>query len=600
MNILSIENLEKTVDSTPLFTNATMGLEEGEKVGIVGHNGSGKSTFLKVLAGRLHADNGTVSMKNGSTAMLLEQSVVWTEGSTVLDFLYEADSPKTRLLRDYSMNHDEKSLARIESEGLWNLEVDYRAWLGKFGFERDTDALMDSLSGGERKKAALARLFAIRPSIMLLDEPTNHLDIRTVEILESELAQTSASVILVTHDRYILNSVCTTIWELDRGRFYTHPGNFEAYLERRAERLTMMQKEQDRLASILRRELVWLQRGPQARTGKDKNRKDRIEAMLSSVHNVQDVRQTSFSSLTRRLGKKILELDDVSACYGERSLFSHFTYSFKKGDRIGVVGDNGSGKSTLLDIIAGVREPDCGLVERGVNTFISYYDQTSRDLKEDKSALEYIQDIAQRLVFCSQEISAERLLELFGFSREKMRVAISAFSGGEKRRLYLVSKLASNPNFLLLDEPTNDLDMATMENLEEYLSSFEGCCVVVSHDRAFLNCTCSSLFALEDGKVLNIPTTYSQWSQEKKRKPQEEKRQDTRPKREKKGLSFKEQKELEALEVEIESLEEEKAALEESFATVDNTLQERNARYKEVTRLVEEKTERYFELAERA
>ena len=615
MNVLSIQNIAKTVDDKPLFSEVTLGLDAGEKVGIVGRNGAGKTTFLKVLRGLVHQDEGTIAMAGGSNMVTLEQNVTYSPSATIRNFLYEADHPSTRLLCEYHEaleSGDERLSQRLQAEidrlDLWNLENDFKTYLTKFGMKYDINHEMKTLSGGELKKVAIARMFTLRPTIMLLDEPTNHLDIRTIELLEKDLQNTSAAVIIVTHDRYILNSVCTTIWELDGGRLYRHPGNYEAYIERRAERIQMLQKEQDRLASILRRELVWLARGPQARTGKDKNRKERIETMLSQVRNVQDARQTSFSSLERRLGKKILDLKHVSRSFDGRTLFEDFSYSFKKGDRIGVVADNGMGKSTLLDIVAGVIEPDSGMIDRGVNTHIAYYDQLGRTLPMDKSALDFLEDISSRVLFCGGEISAERLLELFGFSRAKMRTQMSVYSGGERRRVYLISRLMENPNFLILDEPTNDLDIPTMENLEEYIASFPGCCLIVSHDRAFLNCTCTSLFVIQDGKVLDFPTTYTQWKEGANARPRDQATPKTdtvqRPRREQKGLTFKEQMEFETMEAEIEEMEQEKARLEAGFTdigeTEDGTLVQRTRRYEELVRLIDEKTERYFVLAEKA
>ena len=615
MNVLSIQNIAKTVDDRPLFSEVTLGLDAGEKVGIVGRNGAGKTTFLKVLRGLVHQDEGTIAMAGGSNMVTLEQNVTYSPSATIRNFLYEADHPSTRLLCEYHEaleSGDERLSQRLQAEidrlDLWNLENDFKTYLTRFGMKYDLNHEMKTLSGGELKKVAIARMFTLRPTIMLLDEPTNHLDIRTIKLLEKDLQNTSAAVIIVTHDRYILNSVCTTIWELDGGRFYRHPGNYEAYLERRAERIQMLQKEQDRLASILRRELIWLARGPQARTGKDKNRKERIETMLSQVKNVQDARQTSFSSLERRLGKKILDLKHVSRSFDGRTLFEDFSYSFKKGDRIGVVADNGMGKSTLLDIVAGVIEPDSGMIDRGVNTHIAYYDQLGRTLPMDKSALDFLEDISSRVLFCGGEISAERLLELFGFSRAKMRTLMSVYSGGERRRVYLISRLMENPNFLILDEPTNDLDIPTMENLEEYIASFPGCCLIVSHDRAFLNCTCTSLFVIQDGKVLDIPTTYAQWKEGADARPRDQATPKTdtvqRPRREQKGLTFKEHREFETMEAEIEEMEQEKVRLEAGFTdigeTEDGTLAQRTRRYEELVRLIDEKTERYFVLAEKA
>lgn len=614
MNVLSVENLSKTVDDKPLFENVTLGLEEGEKAGIVGVNGAGKTSFIHTLTGLLHPDEGRISISSSAFMETLEQNVTSQEDATIGSFLYESGCWKIRLLNDYNAAVErgdvrtyQHLMGEIEKHDLWNIGNDYKARLTQFGLRLPLETPMNALSGGERKKAAIARLFALRPGIMLLDEPTNHLDIKTIELLESELRNSSAAVIIVTHDRYILNSVCTTIWELDRGTFYRHPGNYEAYLERRAERISMMQKEQDRLASILRRELVWLERGPQARTGKDKNRKERIENMLASVRNVQDAEQTGFSSLDRRLGKTILEIDNISKSYDGRCLFRNFSYSFKKGDKIGIVGDNGCGKSTFLDIIAGLEAPDEGKTVKGVNTYFAYYDQLSRTLDTKKSAIEFIEELGSRINFAGTEMSAQQLLELFGFSREKSRTSLSVFSGGEKRRIYLISKIVQNPNFLILDEPTNDLDIKTMENLEEYISAFSGCTLIVSHDRAFLNCTCTSLFVFDNSRILNIPTTYSQWKKNND-PPQtqvrsEAKKAEEKPRREKKGLSFKEQKEFDSLEEEITRLEEYKGKLEASFSTVqtteDGTLQERNEKYNRLCEEIEEKTQRYFFLAEK-
>lgn len=612
MNVLSIENLAKTVNDEPLFTEVTLGLEKGEKCGIVGRNGAGKTTFLKLLSGKLQPDEGRISYMKDADIITLEQTITFDEDTTVGTFLHQAGSRKLALLDEYQQalsDGDEKKYTRllplIENSGIWDAQVRYEALLTDMHFSHGQETMMSTLSGGEQKKAAIARALALEPDILLLDEPTNHLDIRTIEYLENYLIQSTLSVIIVTHDRYILNSVCTSIWELDRRHFYRHPGSYEAYIERRAQRIDMEQKEQDRIASILRRELVWLARGPQARTGKDKNRKERIENMLSAQHNVQDVKQTQFSSLERRLGKKILDIDDIGFSYGSRTLFRHFSYLFKKGDRIGVAGDNGSGKSTLLDILTGTLAPGEGSIDIGVNTCFGYYDQLGRNLDTSKTALEYIEEIGAFIRTAEGDVSASRFLEMFGFPSTRQRTPVSVFSGGERRRLYLLSKLAINPNFLVLDEPTNDLDIPTMENLEEYISSFGGCTLIVSHDRAFLDCTCDYLFIIEDGKITLFTGHYSEWKSQRnsesirtEEKPKTEKKNT----REKKGLSFREQKEFESLSSEIEELEKLIARLEESFtsaeATADGTLAERSAKYEKAKAELEEKSERWFTLAE--
>ena len=609
MNILSIENISKTVNDEPLFENVTLGVEEGEKIGIVGKNGEGKSTFLKVIMGILPPDEGKISKNNETDIVMLEQNISFSDETTIESFLLDSDSRKIKLLKQYELAlkaNDNKTYERLlpllEKDDIWSLEVNYKAHLSKLNVNAQYDRRLKTLSGGELKKVALARVLALNPRLLILDEPTNHLDIKTIEYLEEQLNSLAISVIVVTHDRYLLNDVCTTIWELDRKKIHRHPGSYEAYLERRAERIMMEQKEQDRLATILRRELKWLARGPQARTGKDKNRKERIENMLSSVHNVQDIKQNQFSSLERRLGKKILECDNISF----KDLFSSFSYQFKKGDKIGVVGDNGTGKSTLLDILTGHKEPTTGVVDIGVNTVFGYYDQLSRDLNTKKSALEFINDIAERIFTGEGEMSSSQFLEYFGFPPTRQRTEVSVFSGGEKRRLYLISKLALNPNFLVLDEPTNDLDIKTMENLEQYISSFTGCCLIVSHDRAFLDCTCDYLFVIENNKITLFAGSYTQYREkikervEEKIKPVQE---NIKIKREKKGLTWKEGKEKEELEKKMDSLNELIAKLEESFSDIQanslGSLQERSKKYDEAKAELEKSEERYLELLEK-
>lgn len=624
MNILSVENLEKTVNDEPLFTNLTFGLEKGEKVGIVGKNGCGKSTLLKLLYGILPPDEGNISIKNGLVISYLSQNIEFEDDTTVKDYFHLASSPLLDIIHQYDKaleDGDTKLYTalyeRIETEDLWGMERKYFAYIEDFETGCKEDDLVKYLSGGQQKKIAIARTLALRGDLILLDEPTNHLDIKTIEKLEEILKTPELSAIIVTHDRHILNTACSTIFELDRASFYRHPGNFSSYLERRAERIAFAQKEQDRLKTILRRELEWLKRGPQARTGKDKNRKDRIYDMLDSQHNVQDIKQRDFQSVTRRLGKKILEIENISKSFDDQLLFEDFSFSFVKGMKIGLVGDNGTGKSTLLDIFTGRTEPDTGSVDIGVNTHYGYYDQKGRDLKLEKTVLEYITDIGEKIDLGNGEIvSAARFLEIFGFPARMHPTPIYTLSGGERRRLYLISRLVQNPNFLLLDEPTNDLDIATMENLEEYIASFAGCAVICSHDRTFLDITTDMLFILEDGKITLYPGHYSEWKEERDEKAKEEERlQKERekavvqeaPKREntkKKGLSYKETREKEALEKEIEDLETEKAEIEASFSTIPandyETLQKNTDRYNEIEKRLEEASDRWLELEEKA
>ncbi|MGN1164423.1 MAG: ABC-F family ATP-binding cassette domain-containing protein [Candidatus Ornithospirochaeta sp.] len=620
MNILSIENLEKTLKDEPLFQEVTLGLEAGEKVGIVGKNGCGKSTFLRTIKGDIVPDEGKISLRSGTNLVMLDQNVTYPEGTTVSDYFYLAPDRNIAVLKAYQKaleEGNEKEYSRlgekIEKENLWDMERSFFASITDMGEDFLPEAKMEDLSGGEQKKVAIARALALRPDLLLLDEPTNHLDIRSVEYIESWIKNTSVSVIIVTHDRHILNECCSTIWELDRKHFYRHPGSFSAYLERKEERIVMNEKEQQRLQTILRRELKWLMRGPQARTGKDKNRKDRIEEMQSSLHSVRDEKMQEFSSLERRLGKKILEIENVGMRYGGRTLFSDFSFSFTKGMKIGLIGDNGSGKSTLLDIMDGKTEPTEGRVDKGVNTVFGYYDQLGRNLESKKTVLEYANDLGERVSYAKgEDVTTARFLEIFGFPASMHRTPIGLLSGGERRRLYLITRLVSNPNFLLLDEPTNDLDIETMENLEEYISSFPGCAVISSHDRTFLDCTVDMLFVVGEGKVTLFPGNYTEWKEETDRRKEEEKteeektsvqKNDRKP-REKKGLSYKENKEKKALEEEISQMEELIKALEDSFSTPDTTplgtLQERSIKYEETKKALDQKTERWLELEEKA
>lgn len=613
MNILSIENLSKTLNDEPLFEEATLGLDEGEKAGIVGKNGSGKSTFLKTIAGIIVPDEGKVSMKNGTNFFYLPQDISFPDDATIMDFFYDSDNRIIKKLGAYRKALEEgsdtqKLFEEIEKENLWEAERRFEGYLGKLGMTEPLTKHMAELSGGEQKKTAIARALSVSPDLLLLDEPTNHLDIPSIEFLETWISESGAAVIIVTHDRHILNQCCSTIWELDRKHFYRHPGSFSAYLERREERIRMNEKEQERLETILRRERKWLLRGPKARTGKDKNRKDRIDEMEDSLHSVRDPKQREFTSGMRRMGKKVLEVEGIAKEYDGKMLFSDFTFSFQKGQRIGLVGRNGSGKSTLLDILTGRTDPDNGSVDKGVNTHFGYYDQLGRDLQSSKTVLEYAEDIGKTIRLSEkEEMSASAFLERFGFPPRMQRTPIGLLSGGERRRLYLITRLLSNPNFLILDEPTNDLDIETIENLEDYISSFSGTVVITSHDRTFLDITTEMLLVIRDGKITLFPGNYTEWKEaedtERKKEEPQIKQKAERPQRERKGLTYKEKKELEEIEARIAETEALIAKLEESFSTVYSTefgtIAERTKLYNEKKEELDKITERWMELEEK-
>ena len=609
MNAISVYNISKTIKDDFLFSNVSFGLDVGERLGIVGKNGAGKSTFLKIIARTLEPDTGKITINNNCRVAYLEQDIHFEKDCTLESFLLTGNDPHVKLLRDFQDGHHE-TFEEIENLGLWNMEDHYKSYLGELGVKEPLDKLMSQLSGGTQKKAAIARILAIEPNILLLDEPTNHLDIPAIEWLESKLTTGAFTLLLVTHDRYFLDKICTKTMELDDKKAFFYEGGYTSFTEHKAERLNALQKEQDRLATILRRELEWLHRGPQARTGKDSGRKQRIEEMKSLQRRPEE-EQRDFSSITRRLGKKILELKNVSAKRGDKTLIQNLTLEFVKGMRIGVIGPNGSGKTTLLDLITGHLEACSGEVDTGVNTAFGYYDQKSAKLPLNKTMLEYISEIGENIQISQGfSVSAARFLELFGFPSSFHRLPISVLSGGEKRRLYLLATLVGNPNFLVLDEPTNDLDIDTLCRLEQYITDFQGCVLAVSHDRAFLDKICSELIIMPGAtRFEGNYTDYKAYETEQENQVKQAKIEtnkvakapQTMSHSKKKGLNFNQKKEFEAISAKIEELEDLKAELEEFFSSGKADSQGEKAKeYSKTTAQLQELYARWEELAELA
>ena len=582
MNALSVYNVSKSVKDENLFSNVSFGLDAGEHIGIIGKNGTGKTTFLKLIVGQLEPDEGSITKNNSCRLAFLEQDVRFPEGCSLSGFLRLSDDEHVKLLVRYE-NGEHDLLDKITELGAWDIEDRYKRYLSELGVSASADTPMAILSGGMQKKAAIARILAIEPNILLLDEPTNHLDIPAIEWLESHLNSAQLfTVILVTHDRYFLDRICSRIMEIDRHKAYFYEGGYTQFLEGRQQRINALQKEQDRLATILRRELEWLHRGPQARTGKDSGRKQRIEQMLGEQTRAEE-ESRAFSSISRRMGKKILKLTDVSVRRGDRQILLGFNLEFIKGQRFGVIGENGSGKSTLLEILTGNLVPDSGEVDTGVNTVFGYYDQMSMHLPLDKSPLEYLSEIGEQIVLSSDYVvTPARFLELFGFPSSFHRLPIRVLSGGERRRLYLLSTLVKNPNFLVLDEPTNDLDIDTLRRLEQYILDFNGCVISVSHDRAFLDRTCTELIVMPQAvrfegnysdyhaQQLAVKNSGSKVEEDRKSYKVEQKsgnQSSSQSGKQKKGLSFKEQCEFEVLMKTIEELETEKSELEDFFSS---------------------------------
>ncbi|MFW5485308.1 MAG: ABC-F family ATP-binding cassette domain-containing protein [Spirochaetaceae bacterium JB067] len=616
MVIVSVEDLEKTVKDAPLFTKLSFGIDSGMRIGLIGSNGCGKSTLLKILYGLTGADEGTVSYRKDAYIAYLPQRIEFDENESVEDFLYRGDHPHIRTLTRYRSLLSQKDSGKlrvqlselqheIELSDGWNIVNRYESLLSEMAGPSLTDS-MGQLSGGMVKKVAIARTFATDCDLVLLDEITNHLDIPTIKWVQQYLIANQVTTMIVTHDRYFLEEVCQMIFELDQRNLYTYPGSYTTYLERKEERYRAQQSQQERIKNILRTELKWLQRGARARTTKAAGRIERIEQLKDLVVAPQKSRR-EFSSVSSRTSKKIIDLDSITKTYDGHTVFSEFTHSFLKGEKIGLIGPNGSGKSTFMNIIAGRVDLDSGSISYGAHTRIAYYDQLDALIDFSMTVLEFIRDIAENItVEKGLTVSASRFLEMFGFPSSQHRQSISLLSGGERRRLYLVSILARNPNFLLLDEPTNDLDIETIGQTENFISDFDGCVLIASHDRAFLDACVDTLFVFgEQGSIEKFPGTYSDWEEKKEQitlRPKNVKKRENRTVQRKEGLTFKEKKELESITDVIESLESEIAQLEQSFAdplTDPSDLKERTMRYQECQQELETTLDRWTYLEEK-
>jgi ABC transport system ATP-binding/permease protein len=592
MVLLSLDNVSKTLKDEPLFREVTLGIESGEKIGFVGRNGCGKSTFLRVLRGELEPDTGSVSRRRDLAIASVEQRPLFDAGASMEDYLRAC--PDRRI--------------RPETEDGAAVADSFRSFCRELELP-DVSTPMASLSGGMLRKVSLARCLAQRADLATLDEPTNHLDIGTILWLEALLKGAAFGFVLVTHDRYFLDAVCTSVMEIEEARLYKYPGNYTEYLDRKAERMAVQANAERRRLAVLKTELVWLKRGPRARAGKDKSRKDRIRELLEAGRR-PEAGLAQFSSTGRRLGGKVLELKGVAKSYGGRPVVLPFSHAFQRGERVGVVGPNGSGKTTLLRMIAGETEPDQGSIDRGVNTAFAHMDQTGGRMDPRQSVLSYVQELAERIrIADDSSLTAEQYLERFLFPRDAQSLALGRLSGGELRRLHLARLLATAPNFLLFDEPTNDFDLDTIRLLEDYLADFPGCLLLVSHDRALLDRMTDSLFVF-DGRggirrLAGDTSDYRDLLQEEREEEAAASKPDRQPARasRKPALSFKEKKELESLLPEIEALEKERGELEAGFqlpVTDALDLDRRHRRYEEVLGLIGDRTARWEELAAKA
>ena len=611
MNLLSINNLAKIGREKPLFTGVTFGLDEGDKAALIGRNGTGKSTLLNTIAGVLPADDGTVTINKAAGVSYLPQNPPYNKDDTIREHIFRSDSPKLRVIRDYedacaamegnagSQRSFDELTRKMEQGDLWNYESQVRSILSTLGIQ-DLGRRMGELSGGMIKKVALAQVLVEDTKLLLLDEPTNHLDITTISWLQEYLAQTRRAVLMVTHDRYFLDAVCGRIYELARGSVRLYTGNYSTYLEKKQSEAEIEANTERRIESVLRAEREWLMRGPCARGTKAKARIQHDMALINREKFSAD-KGFSFEVAGRRLGGKILELHSVTKRFpkgfagaeqrAEAPVLKDFSYTFSKGEKIGVFGDNGTGKSTLLNIITGAVQPDSGSVVVGLNTSIAYYQQNPVFKDTDMTVLEYVKEAAEVMQMNDGTVlSAALFLEQFGFEGKIQHSPVSTLSGGERKRLFLVRLLLSNPNFLILDEPTNDFDIFTMNILEQFLAGFKGCLLIVSHDRYFMDKIADSLFILEDdGSVSGYVGKCSEYldyrrqlraEQEAAASAEKTARRQAAPAvqaaapsgtAKPRRRSFKEQKEFESLEAEIAELEARKPQLEEAMADSDYT-----------------------------
>lgn len=621
MVLLSANNLEKTLKDEPLFSNVTFAIEKGQRIGLIGKNGSGKSTLLKILNSSMEADEGSISYNKELLFSSLPQRIEFDEHMRVKEFLYTSIHPHITLLNQYNsflkekgkeINHQEliRLQHEIEEVDAWHITNRYESFLSELGGP-PLDAIMGTLSGGMVKKVAISRLFAAKNDLIFLDEVTNHLDIPTIMWIEQYLINNSIAAMIVTHDRYFLENVCDSIFELDGASLYTYPGSYSTYLIRREERYASQKAEQEKIKSILKVELKWLERGPRARATKDSGRIDRIAKLTESLV-TEEAPRKEFTSFTQKTSKQILDIEQLAKSFDGKKVINNFSHSFLPQERVGLVGPNGSGKSTLLDLIAFQITRDEGVITKGFHTHIGYYDQVDALIDFSSTVIDFITEIAP-LIYIEKgvSVSAAKFLELFGFPVSLHRQPISLLSGGERRRLYLISILAKGPNFLLLDEPTNDLDIDTIGQLEEFLSTFEGCVLIASHDRAFLDATANTLFVFEEGEeIKKVPLSYSEWEEKgkeereskKEREIKEVSNENNRQKRERKGLTFKEKRELETITDTISILEERITTLENSFAdplSDPTTLKKRTSEYNESQERLEELLHRWEYLEEK-
>jgi ATP-binding cassette subfamily F protein uup len=622
MNLITLENIYKSFSEKPLLTNLKLTITSEDKIGIIGVNGAGKSTLLKIIAGVEQEDSGTITNMNGLNISYLPQHIEFDPEDRVIDHVFNGSGEIMEVLREYEhvleqlKNNSESSklqqqlfklTSKIDALGGWQIESEAKALLTKLGIT-DFDAKMGNLSGGQRKRVGLCNVLVTPCDLLILDEPTNHMDNEIIDYMEELLQKRKGGVIMITHDRYFLDRITNRIFELDRGELYSYQGNYSVFLEKKAERMQLMEALENKRQNLYRKELAWIKRGAKARSTKQKARIGRFEELKETSYKI-DEEKVDLNTAGSRLGKKILELNNISKNFGNKVIIKDFSHIFTREERVGVIGNNGMGKSTLLNIISGRLSPDKGEVIQGETVKIGYFTQENIELDGTMRVIEYIKEVAEYITTNDgSKITASQMLENFLFDGTMQHSFISKLSGGEKRRLYLLRTLMEAPNVLFLDEPTNDLDIQTLTILEDYLDKFNGTVIAISHDRYFLDRTANRVFSFEGaGKILELVGNYSDYkeykdiiaeeevtlsSPNKEKKSEENKNQ--REKQTKLKFSFKEQREFNTIDEDIEKKEEKIALVEANigkcgsdFVKLQQLLEDQNRLKEELNFLLE-------------
>jgi ATP-binding cassette subfamily F protein uup len=636
MNLLSVENLSKSYGEKQLFKDLTFGIAQGEKVALVARNGTGKSTLLRILCGKDNADDGRIVFRKDLRISFLDQNPAFNEELTILDAVLNSENEITIAIKMYekvlasqseTMNDTqakelELAIAQMDKTNAWAYELRVKQVLDKLGLIK-LNQQIKTLSGGQKKRVALAQVLIEEPDLLIMDEPTNHLDVDMIEWLEEYLDNKDLSLFLVTHDRYFLDNVCNKIIELDQQKLYTYLGNYSYFLEKKAEREFNAAREVDKAQNLMRKELEWIRRMPKARGTKSKSRVDAFYDLKEKATEKRQMNDMELNVKMSRIGGKVIEMKKVYKSYDDFKILKGFDYTFKTGERIGIVGKNGIGKTTFLNLIAEIEQPDSGKINIGETIVFGYYSQAGLILKEDKRVIEVVKENIAEVISLGDgsKVTASQFLTLFQFPPDMQYTYVSKLSGGEKRRLFLLTVLVKNPNFLILDEPTNDLDLLTLQTLEEFLLHFKGCLVVVSHDRYFMDKLVDHLFVFEgDGVVKDFSGNYREWreqvledemeSKKKQKQALEQQKLQEKPTTEEvnnnvvnklRKKSFKEKYEFEQLQSEIANLEKEKVELTDKLAAGGGSHEDIlnwSKRIGELVDLIDEKELRWLALSE--